>query len=81
TPINAIMGFGSILDDELAGPLNPAQRHYSGRILTSAEALLALINDLLDMSRIQAGKFSIEQAAVSLPEVTQEVVSTLQENA
>ncbi|MNS81343.1 Non-motile and phage-resistance protein [compost metagenome] len=59
TPINAIMGFGSVLDDEIAGPLNPAQHTYTAKILSSADALLALIEDLLIVSRVQAGKFSV----------------------
>jgi PAS domain S-box-containing protein len=59
TPINAIMGFGSVLDDEIAGPLNQAQHAYTAKILSSADALLALIEDLLIVSRVQAGKFSV----------------------
>jgi PAS domain S-box-containing protein len=59
TPINAIMGFGSVLDDEIAGPLNQAQHSYTAKILSSADALLALIEDLLIVSRVQAGKFSV----------------------
>ncbi|MFN3432530.1 MAG: sensor histidine kinase, partial [Candidatus Sericytochromatia bacterium] len=59
TPINAIMGFGSVLDDEIAGPLNETQHAFTGKILSSADALLALIEDLLVVSRVQAGKFSV----------------------
>jgi PAS domain S-box-containing protein len=66
TPINAIMGFASILDDELDGPLNPPQRDHLGKILTASDMLLALVTDLLDMSRIRAGKFTIEPAPTEL---------------
>jgi signal transduction histidine kinase len=77
TPVNAIMGFGSILDDELPGPLNAEQRKYTGRILGGAETLLALINDLLDMSRIQAGKFTLEPRSVAAPSIAGEVIDNL----
>jgi PAS domain S-box-containing protein len=77
TPINAIMGFGSILDDEISGPLNEEQHRYVGKILHGAEDLLALINDLLDMSRIQAGKFHVEPTPVRLHEVVETVADHL----
>jgi PAS domain S-box-containing protein len=65
TPINAIMGFGSVLADEVAGPLSLVQRRYAEQILTSADALLALIDDLLVVSRVQAGKFSVRLEPVA----------------
>ncbi|MFN3430720.1 MAG: PAS domain S-box protein, partial [Candidatus Sericytochromatia bacterium] len=77
TPINAIMGFGSILGDELAGPLNPKQHHYVSKILSGADTLLGLVNDLLDMSRIQAGKFTLEPGDTSFQDVASEVLATL----
>jgi signal transduction histidine kinase len=78
TPLNAIIGFGSVLDDGVAGELAPAQRHYVERILGSAEILLALINDLLDMSRIEAGKFSIDPHPTQLADVCEAVIHTVQ---
>ncbi|MDB5096763.1 MAG: sensory transduction histidine kinase [Cyanobacteria bacterium RYN_339] len=77
TPINAIMGFGSVLDDEVAGPLNPEQRRFIGRVMVAADALLALVTDLLDMSRIQAGKFTIALRPVAFAEVVAAVLSML----
>jgi signal transduction histidine kinase len=77
TPINAIMGFGSVLDDELIGPLNTEQHKYTNRILGGAELLLGLINDLLDMSRIQAGKFSLDWTTVAIAELVSEAVANL----
>ncbi|MNK32075.1 Non-motile and phage-resistance protein [compost metagenome] len=77
TPLNAVMGFGSILEDELVGPLNDAQRSYLGRMLGGADALLKLINDLLDMSRIQAGKFTLEPEPFPIERPLSEVVETL----
>ncbi len=73
TPINAIMGFGSILVDGLAGELNDDQARFTRRILDASDMLLALINDLLDMSRIQAGKFTLDPAPTDLAEVARRV--------
>lgn len=77
TPVNAITGFGSILADEVAGPLSDEQHAYLRKMLKGADILLVLINDLLDMSRIQAGKFSLEPQLMSLHHVAEDVVSHL----
>lgn len=77
TPINGIMGFGSILEDGVAGPLTPEQQAYARRIMGSAETLLLLVEDLLDMSRIQAGRFSVEPARVSFHSTVQMVLDSL----
>jgi signal transduction histidine kinase len=76
TPINAVMGFASIVADGVSGPLTEDQARYMDRILEGAEVLLALINDLLDMSRIQAGKFLLEPAPMDLAQVASQVVAT-----
>jgi len=78
TPLNSVLGFGSMLEDELAGPLNGAQRDYLGKMLGGANVLLALIDDLLDMSRIQAGRFSLSMRLIDFPEVISGVLSSLQ---
>jgi signal transduction histidine kinase len=75
TPINAIMGFGSILDDELEGPLNEAQHRRMGQILKGADTLLALIEDMLVMSSVQAGQFSLRLGPMAFPEVVKEAVT------
>jgi signal transduction histidine kinase len=72
TPINAIMGFGSVLDDEVPGPLSDTQRSYTRRILSSADLLLALIDDLLVVSRVQAGKFSVTPQPMALADLVGE---------
>ena len=77
TPINALMGFGSILRDGLAGALNDEQQRYLDKMLSSADSLLALVDDLLDMSRIQAGRFSLHTTTMRLPSVAREVVGML----
>lgn len=77
TPINAITGFGSVLDDEIAGPLSAKQHEYLGKMLDGASNLLALVDDLLDMSRIQAGKCQLFVEEMELGELAREVLETL----
>lgn len=69
TPINAIMGFGSILEDGIVGELGDEQSYYVRKMLGGADHLLAMVDDLLVMSRIQAGKFTVEPRPVNLVEV------------
>lgn len=59
TPINAITGFGSILADGVAGDLTAEQRGFVLKMLDASQTLLTLVDDLLDMGRIRAGKFTI----------------------
>lgn len=77
TPINVISGFGSILDDEIPGQLNEQQHEYLRKMLGSADNLVLLVNDLLDMTRIQAGKFTIVPHLVNFPEIIENVVENL----
>ena len=69
TPINAISGFGSILEDGMAGELTEEQRGYLRKMLGGADHLLAMVDDLLEMSRIQAGKLAIEPRPVDVAEL------------
>lgn len=78
TPINAITGFGSILQDEVAGTLSPVQHAYLARMLRGADMLLMLVDDLLDMSRIQAGKFALELGPMSCEQAVEKVAQMLQ---
>jgi PAS domain S-box-containing protein len=78
TPLNAVLGFGSILEDGVAGELTEMQTRYVHKMLNSAESLLGLITDLLDMSRMQAGKFHLTPSSVALEEVAAEVVEGLE---
>ncbi len=77
TPINAITGFGSILDDEVVGPLTEIQHAYLQKMLAGADTLLSLVNDLLDMSRIQAGKFSLNPKPMAFRDLVKDVLSAL----
>jgi protein-histidine pros-kinase len=69
TPLNAIIGFSQLLIDGRAGPLNPEQKEYLSDVLTSGSHLLNLVSDILDLTKISAGKlefnpqlFSVRQA-------------------
>jgi signal transduction histidine kinase len=73
TPINAVTGFGSILQDELMGTLTPQQHELLAKMMTSADALLDLVNDLLEMTHIQAGRVELEARAMDFSEVAHHV--------
>ena len=65
TPLNAIIGFSDILKNQMYGPLgNPKYRDYAGDINESGVHLLALINDILDLSKIEAGKFELRPSRI-----------------
>ena len=73
TPLNAIIGFSEVLKSELLGPHNvPQYKEYAGDIHSSGLHLLNLIKELLDLSRIEAGKYELNEEAVSLIDVTED---------
>ena len=82
TPINAIMGHASLTIDQIHGPLNDRQRDALRRIRAAAQDLLTLINDLLDLARIEAGKMPVTYERVDpriiIAEVHQQVEPMLQ---
>jgi PAS domain S-box-containing protein len=59
TPLNAILGFSEVLERDTAGPLDPRQREYVGYIRQSGAHLLQIINEILDLAKIDAGKFEL----------------------
>ncbi|QQR37911.1 sensor histidine kinase [Devosia rhizoryzae] len=70
TPLNAIIGFSEVLKSELLGSHNvPQYKEYAGDIHSSGQHLLNLINELLDLSRIEAGKYELNEEAVSLVDI------------
>lgn len=77
TPMNSIIGFTSILLQELAGPLNEEQKKQLEFIHGSGRHLLSLINDLLDLSRIEAGKVDLNIKEFNFAEVVNDVVENL----
>lgn len=81
TPLNTIIGFAEILVKEFFGPLNEKQAEYGRGILDSSGHLLLLINDILDMANIQAGRMELEREPVDLNAALQNVVAMVQERA
>ena len=78
TPLNAIIGFTGTLLMELAGPLTAEQQKQLNTVQRSARHLLALINDLLDLAKISAGKISVDMMALDCRDIVMDVISTLQ---
>ena len=67
TPLNAIIGFSEVLQERLFGELNEKQAEYTEDILTSGQHLLSLINEILDLSKVEAGRMELELASFDLP--------------
>jgi PAS domain S-box-containing protein len=78
TPLNAIIGFSQIIHDgKVSGPVSAEQKEYLGDILSSATHLLQLINDILDLSKVEAGRMEILDSTFRLDEVVVEVVQSI----
>jgi signal transduction histidine kinase len=67
TPLNAMIGFSEVLQEKLFGELNEKQAEYTDDILTSGRHLLSLINEILDLSKVEAGRMELEIATFDLP--------------
>jgi signal transduction histidine kinase len=68
TPLNAIIGFSQVLRQRLFGEINAKQEEYLDDVVASGNHLLSLIDDVLDLSKIEAGRIELERTAFSLPE-------------
>jgi protein-histidine pros-kinase len=77
TPLNGILGFSELLVDQRLGPLNDKQREYIGDIHQCGKHLLELINDVLDLSKVEAGKMEVYAEAFPLPGAVASVCSML----
>jgi signal transduction histidine kinase len=77
TPLNAIIGFSELMQDREVGPVTPEQNEFLNDILASARHLLQLINDVLDLSKVEAGKMDFHPEEVNLPNLVREVVELL----
>ena len=77
TPLNSIIGFTGILLQSLAGPLNPEQAKQLGMVRGSARHLLELINDVLDISKIEAGQLRVHSEPFDLAPLVARVIATL----
>ena len=81
TPLNAIIGFSEALKDGLVGAMSATQHEHVGDIFTSGQHLLALINDILDLSKVEAGMMALELEAVDLKNLLSNSLSIVREKA
>lgn len=77
TPLNGIIGFSELLYDGKVGPLNEQQKDFLNDILSSGRHLLQLINDVLDLSKVEAGKMELFPETFALPQAVEEVCSVI----
>src|SRR5688572_4020993 len=75
TPLNSIIGFAEMMADERFGPMPPKYAKFSSLILKSAEHLLQLINDILDLAKVESGKIDLKPERVQLAGVVEDVTS------
>jgi signal transduction histidine kinase/DNA-binding response OmpR family regulator len=78
TPLNAVLGFSDLLADERYGPLNERQQRYVSHIHTGGKHLLSLISDILDLSKIEAGRMELAIESLRVAPTLGEVVSVMQ---
>jgi signal transduction histidine kinase/CheY-like chemotaxis protein len=81
TPLNAIIGFSEVLVERMFGDLNEKQEEYLADILASGKHLLALINDILDISKVEAGRMELDLSTFSLREALEHSLAMFRERA
>jgi two-component system CheB/CheR fusion protein len=81
TPLNAIIGFSEVLYDQKFGPLNETQRDYLNDVLESSKHLLSLINDILDLAKVESGKMELALSNFSLKELLEHSLIFIKEKA
>src|SRR3989475_9256629 len=81
TPLNAVIGFSEVLIERMFGEVNAKQEEYLEDILASGRHLLSLINDILDLSKIEAGRMDLELADFHLPQAIDNAVTLVRERA
>src|SRR5205814_1710654 len=79
TPLNAIIGFSEVLSERMFGEVNDKQAEYLGDILESGRHLLTLINDILDLSKIEAGRMELEPSEFDLPSAIENTLILVRE--
>jgi PAS domain S-box-containing protein len=77
TPLNGIIGFTEFLIDEKPGPLKPKQKEYLGDVLSSARHLLQLINDVLDLAKVESGKMELHPETFPVHRAVEEVAAVI----
>jgi signal transduction histidine kinase len=81
TPLNAIIGFSEVMLDRMFGEVNEKQVEYLEDILSSGRHLLSLINEILDLSKIEAGRMELELSAFDLPQTLENALTLVRERA
>ncbi|MGZ4553568.1 MAG: response regulator, partial [Mycobacteriaceae bacterium] len=81
TPLNSVIGFSEALKDGLLGDLTESQQEYIGDIFTSGQHLLSLINDILDLSKVEAGMMNLEMEVVDARQLLSNALSIVREKA
>jgi len=81
TPLNAIIGFSQVLRERISGDINEKQGEYLDDILSSANHLLALINEVLDLAKVEAGQVELHVAPFLLQDALERGISTVREQA
>jgi len=79
TPLNAIIGFSEVLGERMFGELNEKQAEYTEDILSSGRHLLSLINDILDLAKIEAGRMELELTKFDLPSAVENALILVRE--
>ena len=78
TPLNAILGYASMTQQGIAGEITPAQRRHLSRIEANGRHLLSLINEILDITRIEAGRMPLQVVSFAIPDLFREVLTELE---
>jgi PAS domain S-box-containing protein len=81
TPLHTIIGFAELLAEELEGPLNEKQRRFMNHIHTDSIHLLALINDILDISKIESGRLGLRRQTFDIANALEEILSSIRPQA
>jgi His Kinase A (phospho-acceptor) domain len=81
TPLNAIIGFSEVLAERMFGEVNEKQAEYLQDILASGRHLLSLINDILDLSKVEAGRLELELGRFHLPTAVDQALTLVRERA
>ncbi|MFL5574443.1 MAG: ATP-binding protein [Gemmatimonadaceae bacterium] len=81
TPINAVLGYGELLELGLSGPLTADQRHHIGRIRASATHLLGLVNEVLDLAKVEAGRMMVRSERAPAAEVMDSALALVRPQA
>jgi signal transduction histidine kinase len=81
TPLNAIIGFSEVLHERMFGELNVKQAEYVDDILSSGRHLLSLINDILDLSKVEAGRMELDLTRFDLPTALDNALTLINERA